>query len=874
MNAQLFAAEKRTAALSDGGDIAESAKRDLSKVRVTCFANAYATDPEGNTTFERLAADIRGEGTRGQQLAKDTAKVRRLLAEANGDKRNPKVDAAKKALPCITVSGRFTKRSKAHLTQHTGIIQADFDHVPDIPKLKALLAADPHVVLTYVSPTGTGLKAFFHVQPPDTDDAAVLTAWHEKNAFPALTNYCQRTFGFRIDQQCVDASRLCFEGHDPDVVTNWNAEPLDVEAWLNPAGAKTHGNSFLGAGAKFQSGGNFQSGETLAGSKVKANSHLPTAPVIRTTDDVNRAKALAKSQNKQNFRNWAIERDFKGDLRTLDLRKLLVDAGLADPADDDEDKYFVRCPWEDQHTTRGNGTDVVVFHDPDAKGFAHTWHCSHDHCSDKNVMSVLDWCEEKTPGCVDAACAKTYEPEATDPSFNDAGRADRFVARYGRDLRFVPEREVWLTWERDRWKLDADGAVERFALAMSKAMLVAAADIKGTDDAAVRARNAAVKEALACGDRRNIADFVHLARVNPLVLLPVDKLDADPWVVGAKNLVVDLRTGAVRPYTRTDVITRTLACDVDPNATCPRWDKFMEEVFPDEDVRHYVHKAVGYSLTGAMREHVFFFLYGNGRNGKSTFVKTLEKYVLGKLCVRAGKGITTASENGKYPEREVAELAGARTILSSETEIGQKLNEGVIKDLSGGDIMRGRHLYEGGFDFAPVGKLWVMGNHKPVIKGTDGGIWRRVRLIPFTQKFEGDKDDRQMEDKLAAEASGILNWAVRGCLLWQQEGLEMPTVMQAAVNAYKRDEDKLADFIEDETFENPTGEILNTVLYERYKQNCQENGTHPWSSKALGKALRERGWQDHKRAKGVVWLGVSLRTVNGGDVDEDRGDPF
>ena len=167
-----------------------------------------------------------------------------------------------------------------------------------------------------------------------------------------------------------------------------------------------------------------------------------------------------------------------------------------------------------------------------------------------------------------------------------------------------------------------------------------------------------------------------------------------------------------------------------------------------------------------------------------------------------------------------------------------------------------------------------MGNHKPVIKGTDGGIWRRVRLIPFTQKFEGDKDDRQMEDKLAAEASGILNWAVRGCLLWQTEGLEMPGVMQAAVNAYKRDEDRLADFIEDETFDSPTGEIPNGVLYDRYKVHCEDNGAHPWSSKALGKALREeRQWQWVKRAKGVVWLGVSLRTVNGGG-DEDRGDPF
>ena len=409
---------------------------------------------------------------------------------------------------------------------------------------------------------------------------------------------------------------------------------------------------------------------------------------------------------------------------------------------------------------------------------------------------------------------------------------------------------------------------------MSKAMLHAAAEMKGVDDASGRARNAALKEALACGDRRNIADFVHLARVNPLVLLAVDKLDADPWVVGAKNLVVDLRTGAARPYTRADFITRTLACDVDPNATCPRWDKFMEEVFPDEDVRHYVHKAVGYSLTGDTREQCFFFPYGIGRNGKSVFVRTLERHVFGGLTVRAGRGITACPPNGKYPETEVAELAGARMILTSETEQGQKLNENVIKDLTGQDPMRGRFLYEKGFDFDPVGKLWIVGNHKPLIKGTDDGVWRRPRLIHFTQKFEGASADRTLPEKLAAEASGILNWAVRGCLLWQAEGLEMPGVMQAAVNAYKRDEDRLADFIEDETFDSPTGEIPNGVLYDRYKVHCEDNGAHPWSSKALGKALREeRQWQWVKRAKGVVWLGVSLRTVNGGG-DEDRGDPF
>jgi len=181
-------------------------------------------------------------------------------------------------------------------------------------------------------------------------------------------------------------------------------------------------------------------------------------------------------------------------------------------------------------------------------------------------------------------------------------------------------------------------------------------------------------------------------------------------------------------------------------------------VFPDEEVRHFVHKAVGYSLTGDTREQCFFFPYGIGRNGKSVFVRTLERHVFGGLTVRAGRGITACPPNGKYPETEIAELAGARMILTSETEQGQKLNENLIKELTGGESMRGRHLFENAFTFLPVGKLWIVGNHKPVIKGTDDGVWRRPRLIHFTQKFEGASADRTLPDKLAAEASGILNW--------------------------------------------------------------------------------------------------------------------
>ena len=211
-------------------------------------------------------------------------------------------------------------------------------------------------------------------------------------------------------------------------------------------------------------------------------------------------------------------------------------------------------------------------------------------------------------------------------------------------------------------------------------------------------RLSAAGEALSFGDRKNISDFLALAKVDQRILLPVSQLDNDPWIVGAKNAVIELKNDTVREYSRHDYITRTLGCEVDPQATCPRWKQFMEEVFPDSELRHYVHKAIGYTLSGDTREQCFLFCYGTGHNGKSKLLETIE-HIFGELSSRAGKGIVSASYRGDYPLRELADIVGARFILASETEEGERLNEGVIKDLTGSDSLRAEHKYERAFKF-------------------------------------------------------------------------------------------------------------------------------------------------------------------------------
>jgi putative DNA primase/helicase len=400
----------------------------------------------------------------------------------------------------------------------------------------------------------------------------------------------------------------------------------------------------------------------------------------------------------------------------------------------------------------------------------------------------------------------------------------------------------------------------RLAIELSREMLTDVAAIAGTDANAEAARKAAGKEALACGDRQNILNMLSLAAVNPRVILSVTELDSDPWVVGARNAVIDLRTGIIRNYTRSDYITRALDVDADPKATCPRWERFMKEILPGEAVRTFVWKAAGYSLTGVTGEQCFFFLHGSGENGKSTFLETTEG-IFGGCAERAGKGLIAANRRGDYPLREAAAIIGSRLLLASETDKCDSFNESLLKDLTGGESMRGAFLYKDAVTFKPSCKLWIAGNHKPRIHGTDNGIWRRVRLISFAQTFGPEKRDPELDATLQAEASGILNWFIAGCRLWRKEGLKPPPEIEAAVAGYRSEEDMLADFIDERVRLNePRAMLPHGELFEKYQDWAEEAGVHyTLPRKGLAKALRERGWHGDDKSGQLRWHGVRLR---------------
>jgi len=443
---------------------------------------------------------------------------------------------------------------------------------------------------------------------------------------------------------------------------------------------------------------------------------------------------------------------------------------------------------------------------------------------------------------------------------NDSGMAQAFADRYADGVRFAPG-IGWLFWNGNRWERDATGRVNQLAVDLSRAALREAVEIK--DEAG---RKAAFNFANGLGNKGRISSLVYLAESNPALVVEASDLDADPWLVGVSNGTLDLRSGRFFAANRGDLITRSLGTRWDEGATCPKWERFLAEVtLGDAELVEYIRRAIGYTLTGETKEQVFFFLWGSGANGKSVLSATLEA-LLGDYCHRASaEFFDKRHDRNKGPE--LAEVAGARLILASETQEGGRMDERLVKDITGGETLRGEAKFCAGFNFRPQGKIWMSGNHKPRITGTDNGIWRRVRLLPFEARFEGAKDNKNLGAELREEMPGILRWAVGGCQAWRAEGLGLPERVKTAVEEYRGDEDELGAFIADRIKEAlDVATCLKREVFAAYEDWAEAEGIrYPMTQKQLSRKLKERGWNEHQ---GKYWRAVRI-AEEGPEGEED-----
>jgi putative DNA primase/helicase len=455
----------------------------------------------------------------------------------------------------------------------------------------------------------------------------------------------------------------------------------------------------------------------------------------------------------------------------------------------------------------------------------------------------------------DTASTKTQQEDSF--SFTDAGNAERLVRRHGADLRYCHVWKKWLTWNGTRWQEDTTGAVMRYAKATARA--IATEETAGVKDDKQFAQLLAWSKASLSQAR--LKAMIDLAQSEPGIPIQPDDLDKDPWLLNCSNGTLDLKTGALRPHQQRDLLTKSTGIPYDPCATCPMWEAFLERVFDGkQELMSWVWKAIGYSLTGLTTEQCFFLCHGIGSNGKSTFLNMLRS-----LTGEYGEQATFETflrQDRESVRNDLATLKGCRFVAALEMDQGRQLAESLVKALTGGDALTVRFLFSEFFTYTPQFKVWLAANHKPEIRGTDHAMWRRVRLIPFDVVIPENQQDKTLSEKLRGELPGILTWAVRGCLAWQEEGLEPPEAVKTATQAYKEESDRLSSFLAECCIVQPDLRTPAGNLFAAYQEWLKTNGEKDGLNQTqFGRALNERGFQkdNDEVTRRVVRHGLGLR---------------
>lgn len=441
----------------------------------------------------------------------------------------------------------------------------------------------------------------------------------------------------------------------------------------------------------------------------------------------------------------------------------------------------------------------------------------------------------------------------------DSGNAELMASLYGNILRYNHAMGQWLIWRCHWWAPDSDESVFRFAKETMRQ--------RGREAWEREPFGSEWKWTKTSESRNRLDAMIKLARGERPISDTGEGWDAHPMLLGVQNGVVDLITGKVRNGRQSDHITKHTDVQFEPSAKCPRWEKFVAEVFGNElDLIDWIQKVIGYCLTASTEEQAIFLCYGAGANGKSTFLDVI-RYVLGGYAYNLPFSAFELKSRSAIPN-EIAPLKGRRFVTAIETNESVELNEGRIKALTGGDPITARLLYKEFFTFEPTGKFFLAFNHKPTVADDSHGFWRRVRLIPFTQQFSGKECDLHLADKLKAEASGILNWAVAGCLKWQAEGLKAPQSVLAASQEYREQSDPLKEFLEDCCQLGPSESVGVSELKDAYKTWAEANGSEPLNPKAFNRRLESRGHQrvrlGHNRTR--LWVGIGLTSTSDKEV--------
>jgi putative DNA primase/helicase len=532
--------------------------------------------------------------------------------------------------------------------------------------------------------------------------------------------------------------------------------------------------------------------------------------------------------------------------------------------------------WRSEYSEFLRGRHVVILPDNDEPGRMHAEQVAASLVGVAASIKVLplpclslhgdvsDWldtggtAEELLRLAAGAPAWQKPEPLRAKPTENgisntDVGNGRRLARTYGDDFRhcFVWRKD--LIWDGKRWSAAATGQLEVWAKEVVRALYAQAARERDEERRTALAKHATKSEHI-----QRLHAMIALARSEPRIpILPSD-LDRDPWSLNCGNGTVDLRTGTLREHRREDFLTKLAPVLYDPQATAPVWEAFLRRIFAGNEVLiGYVQRFFGYCLTGKVSEHVLVILWGSGANGKSTLLNTI-LYVLGQdYAIKAGRDLFMAKKQDGHPA-QIARLFGKRLVACVESQEDGRLDEALVKELTGGDPIAARRMREDPWQFDPTHKAVLVTNFKPRLRPTDEAMWRRVRLVPFTVTLPEHEQDKDLPEKLKAEASGILAWLMRGCLEWQQSGLGTPEEVTRATNEYRNEQDLIGSFLAEMCQQGPDYRVRASALHAAHVQWCKRSGEEHVNQRVFGATMTERNFE-RCMSNGTWYLGVGLR---------------
>lgn len=433
--------------------------------------------------------------------------------------------------------------------------------------------------------------------------------------------------------------------------------------------------------------------------------------------------------------------------------------------------------------------------------------------------------------------------------------ARRLLDVFGEDLRYA-NGIGWLVWMGTHWQRDE----RETSREMVKRIV---ANLRA--DAAALGDNELWKLAARVGTARGIGAVLDLARSDPRVRVNVADLDAQPWLLACANGTIDLRTGTLLEPKREHLITKCSPIAYDPTAEAPTFERFLEEVQPDPEVRAYLARLFGYASVGVVREHVLGVLWGSGANGKSVLADTL-MYVLGEHAKPGPSSLICANGHHEPHPTDVASCVGSRLVAVHETKRGASFDASKVKLLTGGDKLTARYMRQDFFTFSPTHTLIMLSNYRPEADATDAALWRRVQLVHFGVTIPEERRDPELAARIReTEAAGVLAWLVRGALEWQRIGLSPPAAVREQTEAYRAAEDIIGAFLEERTVRLASVSTKASALYAAHKSWCEANGTRPVRGNDFFAELVGRGFVKRKTAGGMVYDGIGLHAEEGNE---------